>query len=51
MHVKVVVIIGDWLTKTNTQNWLLTVGDNPDPLLNPIILSSSIWATEIKVDA
>ena len=51
MHVKVVVIMGDWLTKTNTQDWELRVGDSPDPLLNPIILSSSLWATEIKVDA
>ena len=28
----------------------MTVGDNVDPLLNPTILSSSTWATEVKVD-
>jgi hypothetical protein len=51
MHVKVVVIIGDWLAKINTSDWVLKVGDNPNPLMNPTILSSSLWATEIKVDA
>jgi hypothetical protein len=35
MHVKVVLIIGDYSTKANTQDWKLTVGDNPNPLLNP----------------
>ena len=34
-HVKVVLIIGDYVTKANTQDWKLTVGNNPDPLLNP----------------
>ena len=29
----------------------MTVGDNVDPNLNPIIPSSSSWAKEVKVDA
>jgi hypothetical protein len=55
MHVKVVLIIGDYLTKANTQDWILTVGYNPNPLLNPQVFpssgTSSIWAIEVKVDA
>jgi endonuclease/exonuclease/phosphatase family metal-dependent hydrolase len=54
MHVKVVLIIGDFNTKANTQDWKLTVGDDPNPLLNPQIFplsgTSSLWATEVKVD-
>jgi hypothetical protein len=41
MHVKVVLIIGDYSTKANTQDWKLTVGNNPNPLLNPQIFPSS----------
>jgi hypothetical protein len=51
LHVKAVLLIGDFVTKTNTQDWKLTVGDNADPLLNKTILSSSLWATEVKVGA
>ena len=51
MHVKAVLLIGDYVDKTNTQDWMLTVGDNVDPHLNPMILSSMTWATEVKVDA
>lgn len=29
----------------------MTVGENSDPLSNPIIFSSSKWATEVKVGA
>jgi hypothetical protein len=35
MHVKVELIIGDYKNKVNTQDWKLTVGNNPNPLLNP----------------
>ena len=55
MHVKVVLIIGDYETQANTQDWKLTVGNNPDPLLNPQVFplsgTSLTWATEVKVDA
>ena len=44
MHVKAVLIIGDYVTKTNTQDWVLTVGHNSNPLLNPKIFDSSAWA-------
>ena len=51
MHVKAVLMIGNYVTKANTQNWYITVGNNSNPILNPTIFSSSIWAREIKVDA
>jgi hypothetical protein len=35
MHIKVVLIIGDYSTKENTRDWILTVGNDPNPLLNP----------------
>ena len=54
-HVKVVLIIGDYVTQANTQDWKLTVGNNPDPLLNPQIFplsgTSSTWAREVTVNA
>jgi hypothetical protein len=53
MHVKIVLIIGDYKNKANTRDWILTVGDNPDPLLNPQVYpisgTSTLWATEVKV--
>jgi hypothetical protein len=53
LHVKVVLIIGDYATKANTNDWKLTVGNNLNPLLNlqvfPVSGTSSLWATEIKV--
>jgi hypothetical protein len=53
MHVKVVLLIGDNLTKANTQDWKLTVGNNSDPLMNsqvfPSTGTSSLWAIEVKV--
>jgi hypothetical protein len=53
MHVKVVLIIGDYVNKVNTQDWKLTVGNDLNPLLNPQVFpvsgTSSLWATEIKV--
>ena len=51
MHVKAVIILGDYGTKANTQDWILTVGDISDPMQNPTIFSSSVWATEVKVGA
>ena len=51
MHVKAVLLIGDYGDPANTSDWILTVGDNVDPNLNPIIPSSSSWAKEVKVDA
>jgi hypothetical protein len=55
MHVKVALIIGDYLTKANTKDWKLTVGTNPNPLLNlqvfPVSETSSQWATEVEVDS
>ena len=51
MHVKAVLLIGNYQTKANTRNWILTVGNYSDPILNPTIFSSSVWAREIKVGA
>ena len=34
MHVKVVLIMGDYTTKANTADWKLTVGNDSNPLLN-----------------
>jgi hypothetical protein len=35
MHVKVVLIIGNYATMSNTKDWILTVGNYPNPLQNP----------------
>jgi hypothetical protein len=46
MHVKAVLVIGDWDTfGTTCKDWILTVGDNYNPLLNPTIFSSSEYTT------
>jgi hypothetical protein len=34
MHVKAVLIIGDIANKTFTMEWVLTVGDDENPLNN-----------------
>ena len=46
-----VLLIGDVNDKANTADWKLTLGDNSDPNSNAQILSSSVWAREIKIDA
>ena len=51
LHVKSVLLIGDVNNKANTADWKLTLGDDPDPNSNAEILSSSVWAREIKIDA
>ena len=51
MHVKAVLLIGDYANKENTMDWVLNVGDGENPLNNREILSSSVWAKEVKVDA
>ena len=51
MHVKAVLLIGNYYTQANTRNWILTVGNNSDPILNQQIHESSVWAREIKVGA
>ena len=51
MHVKAVLLMGDYNNKANTANWSLTVGDNSNPILNAVIISSSVWARDIKVGA
>ena len=52
MQVKAVLVIGDKVTKTNTQDWYVTVGNNPDPLQNPTIFPlSTEWAKDINVSA
>ena len=52
MHVKSVLVIGDWNTLgTTLKDWKVTVGDNPDPLLNPEILTSSSGGREVNVNA
>ena len=34
MHIKAVVVIGDYETQANTINWYVTVGTNDDPFTN-----------------
>jgi hypothetical protein len=51
MHVKAVLLIGDYANKENTMDWVLNVGDDENPLNNREILSFSVWARELKVDA
>jgi hypothetical protein len=51
MHVKAVLLIGDYANKENTMDWELNVGDDENPLNNRLIFSSSLWAKEFKVDA
>ena len=42
MHVKAVIIIGDWDTAATTLiNWVLTVGDVPNPVSNKSFLPVS----------
>ena len=47
-HVKVVLVFGEFNV---TGDWVLTVGDNPNPLNNPILytLPTGLWAREIKI--
>lgn len=53
MHVKSVLVIGDWKTSNDTlKNWQVTVGDNPDPVSNQIILdTNSSGGMEVHVNA
>ena len=48
LHVKVVLVFGELYV---SGDWVLTVGDNPNPLNNPILytLPTGLWAREIKV--
>jgi hypothetical protein len=47
-HVKVVLVFGELNV---SGDWVLTVGDNPNPLNNPILytLPTGLWAREIKI--
>jgi len=47
-HVKVVLVFGELNV---SGDWVLTVGDNSNPLNNPILytLPTGLWAREIKV--
>ena len=59
MHIKAVVVIGDYETQANTINWYITVGTNDDPFTNtkfpptvsvtPNTLNK--WAKEVKIGA
>ena len=51
MHVKAVLMIGNYVTQANTKDWIITVGNNSNPNLNPTIFSSTIWARETKIGA
>jgi hypothetical protein len=47
-HVKVVLAFGQ---KSISGDWVLRVGDDPNPLNNPILytLPAGVWAREIKL--
>ena len=52
MHVKAVLIIGDWATSSTTlKDWVLTVGNNSNPLSNQTILSVYSRSENVKVDS
>ena len=56
MHVKAVLVVGDVLdthaSLSTLANWKLTVGDNSNPVLNPIFKSATTkWNMSIDVNA